>query len=90
MGKIKDLLEQGYTSVPVEEFRDCEPGKKVVWVLYHPANGGAIPVGVTSDWKVKERWEDLDRYWEAYFLDDPEFMETIDRELAKAKVASTS
>jgi hypothetical protein len=60
----------------VDEFRDCEPGKKVVWIFTD--SEGQIR-RLTSDWMVKGRWDNLTEgnHWAAYCRDDPEFMQGL-------------
>jgi hypothetical protein len=50
----------------VVKWRDQEPDEHVVWVLL---DGNKNIEGVTSDWKVYERWQGG---YESYFVDDPD------------------
>jgi hypothetical protein len=53
----------------VVKWRDQPEDKHTVWVLLD----GKDVKGVTSDWQVKERWEDSSGSHgsECYFVDDP-------------------
>ena len=53
----------------VVKWRDQQPDEHVVWVLLD-GEGTKNIVGVTSDWKVKERWEEGHYGSESYFVDD--------------------
>src|SRR5579862_4613253 len=63
----------------VVKWRDQEPDEHVVWLLLDVSITGVK--GVTSDWKVKERWEaETGSAAAAYFVDDPD-AELFDEEL---------
>jgi hypothetical protein len=51
----------------VVKWRDQQPDEHVVWVLL---DSDKDIRGITSDWKVKERWDEENYGCESYFVDD--------------------